>query len=197
MSYNHLKLEPDFSIYIPPGLEEHERANRIISLRAQLEGDELNPLNSLSRKTCPIAIYIDGRSLIDIVREVEKQVFAAENASRASDSEDDKTLTPGCYDWLTAQVIFPPSRNLLGDSFEEYIDGSPVVEAGDLHYGKSVLLGCPCSWSGCWFLVVKITFTPDTVIWSKFGQFWRETEYDMGPFVFDRKQYEAELKKYY
>lgn len=42
---------------------------------------------------------------------------------------------------------------------------------------------------------VRITLKESTVIWSEFSQFYRDWELDLGSFIFDRKQYEAELSK--
>ncbi len=42
---------------------------------------------------------------------------------------------------------------------------------------------------------VRITLNKSTVIWSEFSQFHRDWKLDLGPFTFDRKQYEAELSK--
>ncbi len=135
-----------------------------------------------------VDFLIDGRNLIDIVREIE-QPFA--------DGEGHPDIA-GEYEGLPAEVTFLPSRHLLGDAHEWY--ESPSGEAAH----KIVLLRCgSCGSDGCWPLLVKITATEGSVIWSDFEQPHRnypELEehkrwrYDgLGPFIFDRRQYEAEL----
>lgn len=70
--------------------------------------------------------------------------------------------------------------------------------------GNAVLLmQCECGEVGCWPLLAKLEVTDTTVTWSDFQQphrgpqspagWWR---YDnLGPFSFDRVQYEAALAR--
>lgn len=65
------------------------------------------------------------------------------------------------------------------------------------------LLECDCGCPGCWPFLVRITLTEDEIIWSDFEQPHRgvnstvgEWTYDnLKPFVFNRNQYEEELKR--
>jgi hypothetical protein len=125
-------------------------------------------------------IWINGRDLIDWVREVE-----APFASR--DGHPDQA---GQYVGLPAAEIFLPSRHLLGEPCRRHGWGS----------GKIPVLGCECGESGCWPLLVCITVGQGTVTWSEFEQphrregsrsHWRYDQ--LGPFVFDRQQYETAL----
>ena len=129
----------------------------------------------------PIDIYIDGRFLVDIIREVETPFFAAEDS-------DTGGFVAGGYLSLSRLDSYLPSRNLLGEPFQHYFD----IEPDNIHYGKSILLGCTCGITECWFLVAQITLTATTVQWSRIGQFHRNCEYDL-EFVFDRQQYESQL----
>lgn len=144
----------------------------------------------------PVDIFIDGRFLIDIIREAEEPVFAQEYFddflhSEDENDDDEPTLIPaGDYLSLPASLTFLPSRNLLGEEPYDWFEQTP----DDMHWGKSVLLGCTCEIEGCWDLVAKISLTDSAVIWSRIGQFHREYEHDL-EFVFERRQYEAQLRK--
>ena len=62
--------------------------------------------------------------------------------------------------------------------------------------GPTALLGCLCGEWGCWPLLADIDATPDEVTWANFTQPHRkERVYEgLGPFVFDRRQYEDALE---
>jgi hypothetical protein len=61
--------------------------------------------------------------------------------------------------------------------------------------GKVALLGCECGEWGCWPLLATITVTQQRVVWTDFEQPHRkERDYTaLGPFEFDRAQYELAL----
>ena len=133
----------------------------------------------------PVDIYIDGRFLIDIIREVEKSVFALKE-------EENSERPAGDYISLNKNLTFLPNRNLLG---EHFTDHPFVIEPDNIHRGKSILLQCSCGITECWFLAAKITVTETTVEWSRLGQFHRNYEYGLQAFVFDREQYEQQLNR--
>jgi tetratricopeptide (TPR) repeat protein len=117
---------------------------------------------------CVVAeIYINDRALLDIVREIEKP-FDRSN--------------PGNYSYLPAKMVLLPSRHLLD-------------KPDDLQSGKSMVLGCTCGILECWCLRVQIVLTDSTVEWSDFSHDFRDWEYNLGTFRFDRDQYLAELSK--
>jgi hypothetical protein len=124
-----------------------------------------------------LAIRIDGRSLIDLVRDIEAPFPQAQG---------DADLA-GSYAWL-------PEWHHLAAEFQ-----NPSVDAGT----KTTLLGCTCGEPGCWPLLAKITPHDDVVVWSEFEQPYRDGtggrsawRYEaFGPFVFARDQYDAELAK--
>jgi hypothetical protein len=60
---------------------------------------------------------------------------------------------------------------------------------------RIVLMGCGCGMIGCWPLLVRITVEDERVVWSDFAQpHRRRWKYDrLGPFTFDRSEYEATL----
>jgi hypothetical protein len=90
----------------------------------------------------------------------------------------------GEYASLSARTTFFPSRHFLGDP-------RPLLARG----GKTVLLVCTCGCEGCWDFVGRITVTDQTVTWGEFEQVHRDWSYAaLGTFVFDRRQYEAELR---
>jgi hypothetical protein len=121
-------------------------------------------------------IKIDGRELLEVVREIEAPIAAATG-------EPDLA---GKYDYLNAIDIVYPSRQLLGQPVRALLD-----------YGAKVsILECDCGCEGCWPLLVRAEANEKTVIWREFEQPHRkEWRYpDQLRLVFDRDQLEAALK---
>ncbi|HJV16177.1 MAG TPA: hypothetical protein VJ546_02125 [Bacillales bacterium] len=124
-----------------------------------------------------VQIFINGVSIIDILKRIEFQY--------------DKSIA-GQYKGLPPEIVFYPSKHFIGLTHEEL----------DYHDDKSAILICECGCAGCWDFIVKISITDQTVTWSEFEQPHRGPESASGhwnyegllPFVFDRKQYESELK---
>jgi len=135
------------------------------------------------KKVAVVDIYINGRNLIDIAKEVEIPFAKAEGHPDIA----------GGYMGLPPEGVFYPSKHLLGEPNRRfgYTDKTTVLVCGS------------CGEGGCWPLEVKITVSEDKVVWSDFGQPHRgpyskssHWKYDnLGPFIFDRKQYESELRK--
>ena len=123
-----------------------------------------------------IRLIIDGRDLIDLVREHEASLGAT---------------SPGDYAGLPAEHY--SKTHFLGQRLHQlpYDDG------------RFELLDHPCGVAGCWPLKVRIQLRPDTVIWKAFQQPHRTGELgtevwdysDFGSFEFDREMYEEELAK--
>jgi hypothetical protein len=128
-----------------------------------------------------VEIVVDGRPLIDRVREHERPFAEREGHPDLA----------GAYMSIAAPSVCPPSRRLLGEPDKGRDWNSPKV----------ALLGCTCGVTSCWPLLSTISVTPTTVTWSDFEQphrragsaavFWDYSGF--GPFVFDRAQYEAAL----
>ncbi|WP_313641923.1 hypothetical protein MHH52_14630 [Paenibacillus sp. FSL K6-0276] len=124
-----------------------------------------------------VDIYINDKRLVQILREIELPF----NAKIA-----------GEYRGLPQSVVFFPSRHFLDEPDKWY-----------LYDEKVSILECVCGSPGCWDFNVKITIMDDKVIWSEFEQPNRSLDsaagywnYDiLKPFVFDRKQYEAQISK--
>ena len=142
----------------------------------------------------PVELRVNGSGLIDIVREVELPYAIQEFDERLAAREPADEL--GTRGWLAGNYLYPngchvfrPSRNLLGEPFPHGF----LTEDEAPRNRQSLLLHCTCGITECWFLLVTITLTTDTVIWSDFRQFHREWQYNLGPFTFDRKLYEAQL----
>ncbi|MEO8285012.1 MAG: hypothetical protein ABI670_01080 [Chloroflexota bacterium] len=128
-------------------------------------------------ETQEVAIYINGRNLVDIVREYEMPFT----------KRDGNTLIAGGYAGLPPAGVLPPSGHFLGEpSWAVYRDIDRVS-----------VLECTCGVPGCWPFMVRITVDEERVIWSDFEQPHRrqgspagEWRYDaLGPLVFDRRQY--------
>jgi hypothetical protein len=58
--------------------------------------------------------------------------------------------------------------------------------------GDTVLMGCTCGEWGCWPLTVQIEIGPEAVTWHRLRTGHRTWDLNtLGPFVFDRAEYEA------
>ncbi len=137
-------------------------------------------------------IAINGRPLLELVRAAEEPWARAEYLARLPEFEnpDEFRFEPGDYHYLSAACLLPPSRELLGQPR----DPGFVLEPDDPRRTKATVLGCTCGITQCWFLQVRVEVLPDAVVWSEFGQFHRpHWRYDLGPFIFDRRQYESQL----
>ena len=121
-----------------------------------------------------VAIYFEGVSLIDLVAQYE---------------ESRGYFPAGGYGWCPVRWTRPLSRHFMGE---------PHWPPGG---GKALLLLCGCQNLGCWDFNARITVTPEHVEWSDFEQVHRDRDsagghWDysgLGPFRFDRRQYEAAL----
>ena len=130
--------------------------------------------------TGEVEILIDGVNLCALVREVEHGQPGAEEIA-------------GRYAGLRAdRDVLPPSEHFLG------APGWRIYDYG----GKTQVLGCECGEPGCWPLVCAIELRADEIVWRNFEQPHRSTgenhgpvwTYDrLGPFRFERRQYEAAL----
>jgi hypothetical protein len=99
-----------------------------------------------------VAIFVNGRNLVDIFREVELPFATREG----------KPDLAGSYVGLPPEEVFLPSPRLLGDPTTYYDHDSAE--------GKIVVLGCVCGEPGCWPFRVKIARREDVVIWDGFEQ---------------------------
>ena len=124
-----------------------------------------------------VNILVNGRNLVDIVREVELPIRVREGKPHLADR----------YVGLPPEEIFLPSPRLLGEPTTYYDYDSAE--------GKIAVLGCGCGDVGCWPFRVSIALRDDVVVWSGFEQphrpAWRYDE--LRPFVFDRMQYLSAL----
>lgn len=113
-----------------------------------------------------VSFHIDGRPLLEMVREFEAP-FAGELAGAYDSHACD------CYtaDFLTG-----------------------LEQAGDDEPGKTELLCCTCGCMGCWPLYARITVDGNSVTWDGFEQPHRDWSYEgFGPFVFDLDQYRSAI----
>ena len=122
-------------------------------------------------------IFVNGRDLTDVIREIELPFARREG----------KPDLAGDYAGLPPEAVFFPSRRLLGRPEERYAD----------RRGKISVLGCTCGDAGCWPLLVSIEPLEDRVVWRGFEQPHRSRwgYGGLGPFVFDRARYTAELER--
>lgn len=140
-------------------------------------------------------IYINNRSLIDIVKEIELPYAQIEYDARIEEGEDPSELyvMAGDYIPLPLSMVKSPSRHLL-DKPLGIAEKGFILPPDDPSRNKTTLLGCSCGIIECWFLLAQITLTKTTVQWSDFQQFHRqEWKYNLS-FIFDRHEYEAQLQ---
>jgi hypothetical protein len=114
-----------------------------------------------------VRVLIDGRDLIDRVRELEVPLARAE----------DNPHLAGAYSGMSCEEWRARSR--------------PDAD------GRRPVLACECGVVDCWPLVARVVAGDKTVTWSDFKQPFRPrwSYMSLGPFVFDRGQYQAELEK--
>jgi hypothetical protein len=132
-------------------------------------------------KDAGVQIVINGQDLRDVIRPVELPFATREGSADIA----------GAYSGLPPEVVFLPSRHLLGEPTPLYSDGS----------GRTQVLECECGEPGCWPLTVRIDVHAQEVVWRDFHQPHRganskqpEWRYDAMPqFRFDRKGYEQAL----
>jgi hypothetical protein len=120
-------------------------------------------------------IRVNGSRLQEIVRTVE--------ASQAN--EDDEEDVPGGYMGLHPRPDTFAIQRLLG---------TPTVHTTGGTSKRTTLLRCTCGEVECWPLEADVEVTERTVTWSNFHS--PKEEWDLssiGPFVFDRHQYEDSL----
>ncbi|HEX3826819.1 MAG TPA: hypothetical protein VHV82_06045 [Sporichthyaceae bacterium] len=134
----------------------------------RLEEDENSDLPRV------VNIYLDGRPLRALVGEFERPfAVAAGEPGQAGDYAG----------------LWPPDALAEGGG---HFLGEPV----EFYRGRSILLGCGCGAAQCHPLTADITIEDTIVTWSGFES--AHTGWDLtalGPFVFDRAQYEASLEE--
>jgi len=128
-----------------------------------------------------VRVAIDGRDLVDLLKEHEAPFAEAEGSPSMA----------GAYSGLLARDVLLPSRHLYGEP--------ELLFAYDC---RAEVLSCGhCGQPGCWPLVCEIVVTDQTVTWHRFEQIRRNGEEggpiwryeDFGPFRFDRGQYDGAL----
>ncbi|NOJ79822.1 hypothetical protein [Myxococcus xanthus] len=131
-----------------------------------------------------LRILINGRPLIDLVREFERPMAMREGSLSIA----------GAYTWLAyGGATNDPSQHFYappGKQDENHDDRISVLACGD------------CGLSGCWPLVCRIEVREDRVVWRDFANPHRgpnrvagEWSYvGFGPFDFERRTYEHALK---
>jgi hypothetical protein len=147
----------------------------------RLNWDIMDTITFIETKDAGAQILINGRDLREIVRAVELPFAAREGSPQIA----------GAYSGLPAEIVFLPSRHMLGEPQPLYSDGS----------GRTQVLECECGEPGCWPLTVRIDIHAQEVVWRDFHQPHRgvhstrpEWRYDTMPeYRFDRESYEQAL----
>jgi hypothetical protein len=96
----------------------------------------------------PIEIHINGRPLLELVRDAEIPLVAAEAGISPDTGLPEEAMTPGGYLYLPASMAQLPSRQLL----DEPDDSGFILDEADERRGKAKVLGCTCGVFECWFI---------------------------------------------
>jgi hypothetical protein len=121
-----------------------------------------------------VALLVNGRPLEELARVVERPYAVAENQPDLA----------GDYEPLALADIGSDRTHFLGQPVATWFED-----------GDTVLMGCPCGEWACWPLTVRVEVTEQTVRWHGFRTGHRDWDLSgLGPFVFDRPQYEAALE---
>ena len=130
----------------------------------------------------PVELRIDGVPLLELVRAVEERILAGE----ADPPEASRYLGLPANADLARDLMMPTPPEEFGF----------VIASDHFCVGGTIVLGCSCGITACWFLVVTIEVGDDTVRWSNIRQFHAEAwQYDLGPYVFERAAYERALRE--
>lgn len=107
--------------------------------------------------------FINGQSLIDIIKEIELQY------------EPD---IAGSYDGYRPDLLLNElNKGLHQDTY------------------KTKILECECGVDGCWSLLMKVSKTENTIVWSNFNQPLRDNwDYSSLPsFEFNKDEYDIAI----
>ena len=122
-------------------------------------------------------ISIDGRSLLEMLREYERPYAQREG-----------------HPSIAGGYVWPEVSSVTRDTF---------LGKGADENGRMALLDCSCGTPGCWPLMLHVSIGAEEVVWSAFEQPHRseghpagQWHYEgFGSFVFQRAQYDAEIAK--
>ena len=118
-----------------------------------------------------VAIHVDGRSLIDLVRDAELPQAASEGVSALA----------GNYGWprLTTRLA-------------KWLSGRGPAHRRDM----DVLLNCDCGFAECWPLSMQVCHNARVVTWHAFAQGRRQGRWNysmLAPLRFPRAAYDAQI----
>jgi len=108
-----------------------------------------------------------------------------------------QNLTTG-YAGLQPDLVFADASRFLDHPDAEADAEDPAYEHPDSEeHRRAFILRCGCGDAGCSFVLAKIRVLPDRVVWSDFyGSGPRGSgSRTLGPFTFDRAEYEQALRQ--
>ena len=120
-----------------------------------------------------VAIHVDGRSLVDLVREAELPHAALEGVPALAGNYGWPRLTSRLTKWLSGQ----------GPAHRRDVD---------------VLLNCDCGMPDCWPLSMQVCHHARVVTWQAFVQGRRQEGWNysmLAPLRFPRAAYDAEIAR--
>ena len=118
-----------------------------------------------------VGISIDGRELLDIIREIEYPYL----------KEEDSLILDGDYGHL------PPDRL--------YEDLREAAQPGTYYYKRGAELFCcgSCGEPGCWSVTCKVREECGVVLWYGFRHNHRDWDYNL-TFRFEKSAYEKAMR---
>lgn len=124
-----------------------------------------------------VDIHIDGVSLMKLVDDFE----LAMNPSGELNGTTPRTSNDDYYSIWN-----------INTAFDQTVTDTPLQSRE-----RAVALICGCGEAGCSSTQVDVSVSEDTVTWSNLRTWITKYEpyADLGPWVFDRSQYEGELTK--
>lgn len=131
-------------------------------------------------------ITIDGRKLLDIIREIELP-YAEEEGRLAkkegvAEEDEDYSDLAGAYGHLSAKVLFDNLKTGISD-------------CGSSHDERVYLFCCgDCGEIFCWTVSMKVRMDEHYVYWYDFKHEHRNWEYNLS-YTFEKTAYEAALRK--
>jgi hypothetical protein len=96
---------------------------------------------------------------------------------------------------IAKEFLYPPAHLLTGDHFLPGPDRWEDPDGTWFDENETALLGCTCGQAGCDAVVMRIESVAAGIRWSRATRNRPGSEVltQIGPFIFDKTEYEAEL----
>lgn len=115
-------------------------------------------------------IYINGKKLIDVLKEIERKFVTLDRSQDLA----------GSYESMQILQLY---NHLMFPAHHMYIENNKVS-----------LLTCVCGEEACWPFLVHISDNDNEVIWSEYKQPYKTWDYsELKPLIFSKKEYMHEI----